>query len=119
MIYLCSVYSHPDKRMMQARYEYVAKRTAGFMKDKHNIFSPINHCHPIAELYDMPRTWDFWKYQDLQYIDASEEVWVLKMHGWEESTGVQAEIAYATEQGKNVVYFEADDSPKLDMFKNA
>jgi len=110
MIYLCSVYSiNADAALMQKRYEYAAKRTAEFMKDGHTVFCPINHCHPIAEKYGMPRTWDFWKQHDLNYIDAADEVWVLMMPHWNKSVGISAEIKHAEETGKTVVLITADD----------
>ena len=109
MIYLCSVYSlNADQALMHRRYQYAAQRTAEFMKEGHTVFCPINHCHPIAEKFDMPRTWDFWKQHDLKYIDASREVWVLKMPGWAESTGITAEVHHAVLTGKKVKYIECE-----------
>ena len=110
MIYLCSVYSlEADETLMQKRYEYVAKRTAEFMKKGHTIFSPINHCHPIATKYSMPRTWEFWKGHDMNYIDASDEIWVLKMPGFARIVGVNAEVDYAMAKGKPVQYIACGD----------
>lgn len=117
MIYLCSVYSNgaaetsPDKhaKLMQRRYEYAAKRTAEFMKLGHTMFCPINHCHPIAEKYDMPRTWEFWKQHDLDYIRASNELWVLCMPHWQESVGITAEIAFADRLGIPVRLITCND----------
>lgn len=110
MIYLCSVYSgEANAELMQKRYEYVAKRTADFMIEGYTVFSPINHCHPIADKYNMPRTWYFWKQHDLNYIKAADEVWVLMMPNWLNSKGITAEIEYAESIGKPVVLIEVDD----------
>jgi len=107
MIYLCSVYSlNADEALMQKRYEYALKRTAGFMRNEYTIFCPIVHCHNLAEL---PNTWDFWETHDLDYLDSSEEVWVLMMPGWMMSTGVTAEIAHAEAIGTPVYYIPCDD----------
>lgn len=109
MIYLCSPYSSPTKGLMQYRYEYVAKRVAEFMKDGITVFSPILHCHPIAEKYNMPREFEFWKQHDLTFIDACTEVWVLKMAGYDLSVGIKGEVEYAESLGKKVTYIECGD----------
>lgn len=94
---------------MQKRYEYAAKRTAEFMKRGITIFCPINHCHPIAEKHDMPRTWEFWKNHDLDYIRAAEGLWVLDMPHWKESTGITAEILYGLGLGRIVTHVDCSD----------
>lgn len=110
MIYLCSVYSlNADAELMEKRYNYAAKRTAKFMIEGHTIFCPINHCHPIAVQWDMPKTWDFWRRHDLNYIAASDVVWVLKMPYWKDSVGINAEIKFAREIGKHVVFIDCPD----------
>ena len=110
MIYLCSVYSlNADKALMQRRYQYAAQRTAEFLKEGHTVFCPINHCHPIAEKFDMPREWEFWEQHDLNYIDACDEVWVLQMPGFQDSTGITAEVDYALSKDKPLKFIECED----------
>ena len=70
------------------------------------IFSPITHSHPIAECSDLPTNWEFWETFDRAYLEASSELIVLKLDGWEESKGVQAEIAIAEELGLSITYLE-------------
>ena len=109
MIYLCSVYSYKaDKALMQKRYEYVEKRTATMLKSLITVFSPIVHCHNMAQKYDMPKTFDFWKKHDFTYIDNCNAVYVLEMPHWEKSEGITAEIAYAKRIGKPVRYVPVD-----------
>ena len=110
MIYLCSVYSlNAGAELMEKRYNYAAKRTALFMKEGHTIFCPINHCHPIAVQWDMPKTWEFWRRHDLNYIAASDEVWVLMMPNWRDSIGITAEIEFAELMGKKITYIDCYD----------
>lgn len=117
MIYLCSVYSlNPDGRgskamvsLMEKRWAYAMKRTAEFLKDGVVLFSPIAHCHELSLRHDIPKTWEFWKQIDFGYIEACSHVWVLKMPGWRDSTGITAEIKEAHRLGKPVVYIECED----------
>ncbi len=58
------------------------------------VFSPIAHTHPIAA-YDLPGDWAFWRRYDRAMLQRCDELAVLQLDGWEESIGVQAEIAIA------------------------
>lgn len=113
MIYLCSVYSLDaktnsirDTRTREERYLLTAKKTAEYLQEGHIIFSPIVHCHVMANMYDLPKDYKFWQHMDRGMIDAASEVWVLKMPGWERSEGITDEIAYARTTGKPVKYIE-------------
>jgi len=68
------------------------------------VFSPIAHSVPIAEHGGAPDTWDFWRSLDLEILGRCDEVVVLKLPGWDESRGVQAEVAMARKLGKPVSY---------------
>jgi len=43
---------------------------------------------------------------DLRYLSHCDGLLVYKMPGWEDSVGVQQEIAFAKDKGMPVVYFE-------------
>lgn len=110
MIYLASVYSlNADSKLMDKRAKYARKRTAEFQMEEIPVYSPIAHCHEMSKENNMPRTWDFWSAIDYQFIDACQEFWVLMMPGWEDSVGITAEIKYATDTHKNVIYIKCDD----------
>jgi hypothetical protein len=110
MIYLCSVYSYnADEELMEKRAQYVAKRTAEFLKEGHCVFSPIAHSHQMAVDYNLPKSFEWWMGLDFQYINASDEVWVLAMPHWRNSRGVTAEIEYALESGKEVKLIPCSD----------
>lgn len=110
MIYLCSVYSAPTVEEMQLRYDYVLKKTGEYLNDYKPVFSPIVHCHEIARIHGLPRTWEFWQFIDLEYMKGCTEVWVLMMPGWKESVGITAELKHAEEVlGLKITYIECDD----------
>lgn len=113
MIYLCSVYSldaktddHAHESLRYERYLFAMQKTAEYLQQGHIVFSPITHCHVMANMYHLPKDYKFWQHMDRGMIDASDEVWVLKMDGWERSEGITDEIAYAESLGKPVKYIE-------------
>ena len=104
MIYLANAYSYdPDESYMD-----VSRVLAEFIHRGLPVFSPIVHSHLVAEVFDMPTGWEFWRDLDFQYIDACSEVWVWRDPSgqWEKSVGVQAEIEYARSNGKPVRFFD-------------
>jgi len=106
MIYLATPYTHDDSRVMQSRFETACEVTARLMQEGHVVFSPIAHSHPIAISQELPRDWSFWKKIDEEFIAACEEVWVVRMDGYETSRGVQAEIHVAENLGKKVRFID-------------
>ena len=93
MIYLASPYSDPDPAVEQQRFKAVCKVAGKLMMQGHRIFSPIAHTHAIAMAGDMPRGWDFWYEYDREMLAACDELWVLKLPGWDKSRGIAGEIA--------------------------
>ncbi len=101
LTYLASPYSHPDPAVRQARFEAACRAAAELIRRGHLVFSPIAHSHCIAQ-HGLPMDWGFWEAQDRWLLAACDELWVLKLDGWQHSRGVQAEIAIARALGKAV-----------------
>jgi len=101
MIYLAAPYSATDPAVEQQRYDAVCRAAAALMRRGMEIFSPISHSHGIAR-YGLPTDWAFWQRYDRAFLAWCDELWVLKLSGWESSVGVRAEMAIAKEMGKPV-----------------
>lgn len=107
LVYMASPYSHPDSDVMQQRFQEAACHAAKLMREGINVFSPITHTHPIAQ-YDLPKGWDFWKQYDEKMLAVCDSMIVLKLDGWEQSKGVQAEIEIMGKAGKPIEYQEPE-----------
>ena len=109
MIYLASPYSDPLREVCIQRYNAAmdfiafALRT-GYRESYGPIYSPIVHYHEVAIRHDLPKDFAFWQSLNFKMIDASRFLFILRLSGWEESVGVQAEYAYAHSQGKQVQF---------------
>lgn len=108
MIYLATPYSHPDPEVMEQRFRQACKIAGKLMGEGFIIFSPIAHTHPIAVEGNLDKSWGFWGKFDYEFVEASQEVWVAKMGGWDTSRGVSAEIKLARELGKPVKFLEVE-----------
>ena len=98
MIYVASPYSHPDGAVRAARYVEACRHTANLARAGRLVYSPIVHSHPLAEL-GLPGDWAFWADHNRAMLGACRELVVLALPGWQESRGVAAEVAIATQLG--------------------
>lgn len=103
-IYLAIPYTHPDPAVRDERHDRVTAVTADLMSQGTLVFSPITYTHNMQKLYDMPTDWQFWQRMCCAFVSWADELWVLRLDGWKESVGVQAEIREAERQGKAVRY---------------
>src|SRR5262245_38674135 len=94
-IYLASPYSHSDKQIMRDRFHKAMAASASLMKDGFIIFSPIVHCHEMAEKFSLPTDYAFWEKYDEGMIEAAEGYYILCIDGWQESNGISKETAFA------------------------
>lgn len=106
LVYLASPYTHKDEKIVEERFQKVAKKAAELMSQGLTIFSPIAMCHPMSVYGKIPGDWDFWKKFDTDYISCCNKLIVYKLDGWETSKGVQAEIKIAQEMGIPVEYID-------------
>ena len=114
MIYLASPYSHPDHAVREARFQAACRAAAFLIRQGKTVFSPVAHSHPIC-CFGLPGDWGFWQRHDLEHLATCNEVVVLKLDGWQQSRGIQAEVARARALGKPVSFIEptpvAEENP--------
>lgn len=103
-IYLACPYSHERLTTRIDRFYEANDYAAQLMKQGHIVFSPISHSHPIAIQCDLPGDFGFWEEFDRSFIEWCDQLFVVRLDGWKESIGVQAEIKIAKELGKKVMY---------------
>ena len=106
LIYLASPYSHSDPFVRLKRYHSVCRACVEMMRAGIMVYSPIAHTHAIAWHGDLPKGYEFWQEFDERLIRACDEVWVLKLEGWEKSQGTLKELAFAHKCGKACAHIE-------------
>lgn len=97
MIYLASPYTHIDPTVRGKRYRAVLRATARLIMGGHVVFSPIVHSHELALLIPQKGIYgiDFWKEWDVGILRRCEQLWVLTLPGYLESTGIRSEMEIA------------------------
>ena len=94
-IYIASPYSHPDPQIRHLRFIYVNLYVAELIHRTDIIpISPIALSHPLVVLSQgkVPNTHAFWRPRNRAIITICEELWVLKLPGWDESVGIRTEV---------------------------
>lgn len=99
MIYLASPYSHPDPVVRSYRASKAIAYAYQRLQMGEAIFSPVAYGHQFALMGQLPTDHLYWERLNNSFLVASEELRVLKIAGWENSAGVQAEIKFAEEHG--------------------
>jgi len=108
MIYLATPYSHKDKKIEHERFDKVTTVTGKLLMKGEVVFSPITHCHEIAQRCELPTNWEWWINIDKVYLSKCSRLFILTLDGWRQSKGVNAEIGLATEMGIPISLVDED-----------
>ena len=99
LVYIASPYSHDDSRIVNDRFDKVRDYTASLMQSIYDTgcvpFSPILHCHEMAQVHDLPKGHEYWMVVDKTILRHCDELWVYMLDGWQESAGIKMEIEFA------------------------
>lgn len=116
LFYLASPFTHDDVQIRNLRTEQVAEVAAYLMQAGLFVFAPIPHGVLISK-YGLPDGYEeFWKPYCHTTLGRCDSLIVLKLDGWEESTGVQDEILIARQLGKPIYYIEHRDEAYVKDF---
>lgn len=104
MIYLASPYTSDLKgqlklSLQQERANQALAFTAMMMQQGFVLFSPVVYGHSIASVAGLPTDAEFWWQFNIDYLRHAEAIFVLRLPGWDQSKGVQAEIRQAKLMG--------------------
>jgi len=110
--YLACPYSHEDKLVEEMRFEIANFVASSLMRKGEIIFSPLSHSHPMVK-YGLPTNWDYWKSQDTAFLDRCDRIKVVKVVGWDHSSGIRSEVEHMRKRG---IFAEYIDPEELDGF---
>ena len=107
--YLAAPYSHPDPAVVEERIQITSKVaariTTGYDGDI-TVFAPTVYTSQLAKSGANPP--DGWYTFTLRFLTFCDELVVLKLDGWEDSTGIQLEIATANALKKPVELYSPE-----------
>lgn len=111
MIYLATPYSHPDAAVREIRFKQVTYAASVLMQCGYHVFSPITHGHPMAEMSDLPKGFDYWGEQCKRQIAMCDRLVILTLEGHDTSKGVEAEYMefFSQKNPKHIYYLDWED----------
>lgn len=105
LFYVASPYSKYEGGI-QSAFVDISKACAELLRRGIAVYSPIAHTHPIAIYGNLdPYDHAMWMPLDHFLMKAADGCIVMMMPGWQESKGVQIEIAEFEKAGKPIRYF--------------
>ena len=119
LIYLSSPYTDKNPEVVKERFNLIVKAAAIFLLDRLFVISPIVHGHPMVEAAcELPSDWKFWQEYCETILIKCKKLYIIQMPGWENSTGVKAEIEFALKYRIPVygVDINSDDSYTITAF---
>ena len=93
-----------DLNLMTERFDSAARKTGELLNQGHIVLCPIVLYLPVAEVCDLPRDWEFWGNIDEALVEWCDELWVYMLDGWDQSTGIRAEVEKAEQMSIPVRY---------------
>ena len=103
MIYVASPYSHPNPDIRSGRYNRVLEYCGARLALGEVLFSPVVYGHPFAKAGFAQTDHESWMTFNQHMLLHADSLRVLYLQGWEESVGVQAEVAFAYNNGIAVI----------------
>lgn len=105
--YLACPYAHPDEEVRLSRVRAATETAFDFFKRGISVFSPLTHNAPLVNMR-IGNGWEGkWEGFDLGMLSRAQKLYVLTLPGWENSYGVQAEIAHARKLSIPIEHFAA------------
>lgn len=91
---------------MEQRYQEAVRIAAELISHGYNVVSPIVHNHPLVKHGRQNTGWSDWKKWDLKLLDACRVMFIVKMEGWKESTGVREEWSHCAVNDYPVLFVD-------------
>lgn len=93
---MASPYSHKSQETRDYRIKAVCEVAAYYVSKGYFIYSPISHSHGLVPFIKEPDVHGFklWEKHDFHMLNLADELWILKLDGWNYSVGVTEEIKY-------------------------
>lgn len=96
---------------MRTRFLLAEQCTAAMLQRGLFVYSPIVHCHELAQKFSLPTDFEWWKAYNFDMLRRADKFRVLKISGWDESKGVkgESEAARLLQMDRGFVNEEGED----------
>jgi hypothetical protein len=121
IIYLGGPYTHHLPHIRLERFASITRAAAKLIQQGRIVYSPLTMTHPIdLVMADAGETLgsDYWVKFDEAFMEFCTEMVVLRLSGWEQSSGVKREVAYFRQRCRPVTFMDpSNDVPDVRLPK--
>jgi len=108
LVFLSIPYNHPDPEVIEARMVVLYKAIGHFMGLGLVPIAPCTN-HAVLKHVPLPTEWAYWQMYSETLLGLCGKMVIIRLEGWETSTGVTGEIAYCKANGIPVDYIDPGD----------
>ncbi|MFD9663136.1 DUF1937 family protein [Rhodococcus sp. NPDC059968] len=104
-IFLACPYSHTDPSVTHDRFIESNKVAATIIESGNAVFSQVSMSHPINLTFegkDKTEIGALWTPVDEVFMDMLDELIILDLPGWDQSSGIKREITFFETRGRRV-----------------
>jgi hypothetical protein len=113
LFYLASPISTSDPLQLWGRYESASMALARLITAGYLCYSPMTHWMSAVATWHLPMDWKFWEPISLGFLRRCDALIILRLDGWEQSTGMKAEISWAKDHDLPVFALTHSADPAL------
>lgn len=116
MIYVASPYNstdtskpEPEQAALRTLRCALINQVIGNLQDQYPyaFIGPITMSHETVKyMKNKDVGFQEWQVRDFTYINWSDEMWIIKLLGWEKSRGIREEESFARLNGMPIKYFD-------------
>jgi hypothetical protein len=111
ILYLACPYTDSSPQVRAERFDAANKAAAFLIARGHIVFSPVTMSHPIDAVLagaDETLGTHFWLAFDEAFMEFCSEIFILKLAGWQKSTGIERERRFFESRSKPVYFLDPD-----------
>jgi hypothetical protein len=108
IVYLAAPYSHELAEVRLARFNAVTIAAARLIEKGRIVYSPLTMTHPIDLVLAKGHTLgsDFWLKFDEAFMECCSEMILLRLSGWQKSSGVARELAFFERRRRPITFLD-------------
>jgi hypothetical protein len=113
VVYLACPYTHIDPAVRESRFRVATDVAADLIRSGRIVYSPIKMTHPIDVVlagHGNTLGSDYWVEFDEAFMEMCSEIIVVKLEGWEQSSGIRREVEYFKARKKPIRYIDPPSS---------
>lgn len=116
MCYLAAPYTSADPAITEDRINQFCKVAAKLKQAGFVVISPLLNHLVLERGEKLPSDWAYWKSYSETVLARCDYLLILRLEGWDKSTGIAGEIDFAISNKIPVVYIKAN-TPMTDIQK--